>query len=279
MQFAKRNVTIEKIMKSLKTLILFTILGLLHSTSSFAWDSNLIFSGGSLNAAKQRAERENKLLILEFTAKWCMPCRHMEKNVFSNKDVQNFSQQYAIIYQIDIDENKNLKEEFNIEVLPTIILMQSNGTVLSRREESFNAESFMAWIEKNKDTGPRPELPMTLEQANDKNLILSIPNIDLFSIEKEIQNASVSKNKVSKDSITQNKLYSVQAGVFTLKINAENMASLLKINYQEEIEIIEETKEQTLYRVYIGRFNNKDEAEIFRQILEKNNLKALVRAK
>jgi thiol-disulfide isomerase/thioredoxin len=266
-------------MKSVKTLILFTILGLLQSSNSYGWDSNTIFSGGSLNAAKQRAEREHKLLILEFTAKWCLPCRHMEKQVFRNKDVQSFSQQYAIIFQIDIDENKNLKEEFNIEVLPTIILMKANGVILSRREESLNAESFIAWLDKNKDVNPELDLPMTFQQSEESNLVFTLPNLDPNPIEKDIQGILAHLHKTGSTPKENNQGYCVQAGVFTVKLNAENLRSLLKLNYQEEIEIIEEHKDQTYYKVYIGRFNNRDEAEIFKQVLEKNNFKAIIRLK
>ena len=263
----------------MKTLIFLTILGLLPGVSSYALNNNSVVSGGSLIAAKERAQRENKLLILEFTAKWCLPCWYMEKNVFSNEQVQKYSDQHAIIFPIDIDENKSLKEEYNIEVLPTMILMQASGLILSKKEESLNADAFIHWIEKNKNLNPDSEKATTAEQALDEPVTVELPNLNTKEFEPELmKQLAESNNKKEKAAAGNENNYYVQAGVFTNKANAENMVALLNMNFQEETKIVEAKLDSSnVFKVIIGNFGNKEEAIIFKQVLEKYKFKAVIR--
>jgi thiol-disulfide isomerase/thioredoxin len=265
----------------MKTLFLITILGLLHCTCTYAWDSNSLFFGGNLEAAKDRAKREDKLLILEFTAKWCLPCRFMEKNVFLNENVQKFSERFAIILQIDIDENKNLKEDFKIEVLPTIILMKASGEIIAKKEESLSADGFMTWLETNKDTSPDTEVATTEELTTEEPVAVQFPNLDTKDFEPELMTKMAESTAMAKSIIASRKdnNYHLQAGVFTSKENADNLVALLTMNFQEEIKIAEETTadKNKIFKVRIGNFSNKEEAIIFQQVLDKYKFKAVIR--
>lgn len=258
----------------MKAITLFAILVLLQSNSSFAGESNAFFMGGSLSAAKERANRENKLLILEFTAKWCLPCQYMEKNVFRNQDVQKFSEQHAIIFKVDIDEDKNLKAEFNIEALPTIIIMKASGQVLSRKEESLNAENFMRWIEKSKNEDPESSLSKVQPEINPVQI--ELPNLD----SQEMENALAQKETkaTGKISAQAESNYHLQTGVFASKSNAESMAALLNTNFQQSIKIVEESNgSNSIFRVCVGSFQSKEEAEVFKQLLEQYKVKGVIR--
>ncbi len=262
----------------MKILVLLSIIGLSISYNAEATILNTADFGGSLNAAKERAVRENKILVLEFTAKWCLPCRYMEKNVFKNPEVQNFSQQHAIILQIDIDENKNLKEEFNVEVLPTIILMSSTGSIISKKEESLNSEAFMDWINTNKNATPFSQISTTDELTADEPVVIEVPGAETKDLETDLINQLNISNKSAVIKSLENH-YHLQAGVFLHKENAENMAALLKMNIQQDIRITEEVNEDhsTLYKVCIGDFANKEDATNLQKFLGKNNFKTLVR--
>jgi thioredoxin-related protein len=65
---------------------------LLFSILSFVFLTNTqlratVFFEGSLQAAKEKAKNESKILMLKFGAKWCLPCRFMDKNVFTDQQV------------------------------------------------------------------------------------------------------------------------------------------------------------------------------------------------
>lgn len=72
--------------------------------------------------------------MVDTYADWCIPCKVMEKNVFSDKTVQTALSDYALI-QIDVtadnDRDKALKAAFSIINPPTVMFF-NNGTEIPR---------------------------------------------------------------------------------------------------------------------------------------------------
>lgn len=69
-----------------------------------------------------------ELLLVDFYATWCGPC-----NVMS-PIIDEISQKYnedVRVAKVNIDENQELTEEYNIEVVPTMIFYK-NGSELGR---------------------------------------------------------------------------------------------------------------------------------------------------
>lgn len=60
----------------------------------------------------------NTPCIIDFNAKWCLPCKTIERTLnqleIDNKDI--------IFYTIDIEDEYQLAEIFNITNLPTILI-------------------------------------------------------------------------------------------------------------------------------------------------------------
>ncbi|XWS34935.1 hypothetical protein CRYUN_Cryun21dG0080200 [Craigia yunnanensis] len=74
-----------------------------------------------LEASKQC----NKLLVIDFTATWCGPCKWMEPAI----------EEYATIYadvqfiKIDVDMLADVAREFNVEAMPTFVLVKKGKEV------------------------------------------------------------------------------------------------------------------------------------------------------
>ena len=251
----------------------------------------------TINAAKAKACQENKIVIMEFTAKWCIPAKDMEQAVFGNVKVQQFIAEHAILFQVDIDEQKNLKAEYKIQALPTIILMKASGKILSRKEESFNAESFIAWVEENLDQMPKPESAKNKSQeANlDENVSIELPLLELdeFDSEKISQESNGNERNVSASAETSyqneskfnqnvsgaSKSYHIQAGVFSSRDNADNLSIQLAANFNQQILIATETgKSKTTFKVRIGEFETEEEAVVFLAYMQKNHFSGVVKA-
>ncbi len=267
-------------MKTFQTIFLLaTSIVVLHAA-----DPNSIVFSGSINAAREKACREKKVLILEFTAKWCEPCRMMDKELFSNPSVQDYIQKNVILYKVDIDlpSNKRLKEEHNISVLPTTILMRASGKVLSKKEQTFNPESFISWIDETKQFGS-PVISKERERPEDEPLNMLLPSVNEFNdysdpsgnMEEPLQNGSAKNLNSSAPSSA--KIY-LQSGVFSNKQNAEAQAVKLLALCNQEVRIAEESQPgKKLYKVQIGRFESLEEAEILASQLHKNRIEAVVK--
>src|SRR5687768_11808988 len=102
------------------------------------------FADLGYEAALERAKAEKKLLLLDFTASWCAPCKKMEKDTWAAEDVRKWLAENALAIQIDVDEQKELAERFKIEAMPTVIALR-DGAEFDRVVGYKNAAQFLAW--------------------------------------------------------------------------------------------------------------------------------------
>jgi len=82
-----------------------------------------------------------KLILMDFTATWCGPCKQMEKKVFTKPEVFNLinSKFSAVKMDVDTPEGKELSTKYSVDSVPTMIIMDTNGKVI-KRIEGFHTE-------------------------------------------------------------------------------------------------------------------------------------------
>lgn len=110
--------------------LLIAVLILIAKASS----AQIKFQKVSLEEAKVLAQQQNKDIFIDFWAVWCKPCLAMEKETFSDKEVGKAINAKYIPMKIDVDyfEGMDVKEEYNVGVLPTILIINANGDVQRR---------------------------------------------------------------------------------------------------------------------------------------------------
>lgn len=88
----------------------------------------------TLSDVIDKAEKEQKLIFLDFTADWCLPCQLMEEEVFTVREVYQYFNKNFINYKVDVDKTNgaNLKLMYSAENLPTILFLDNKGRVVKR---------------------------------------------------------------------------------------------------------------------------------------------------
>ena len=110
-----------------------------------AISAQIEFKKLSLDEAKLNASNANKLIFIDFRANWCKPCIEMEKTTFQDAEVGKAINAGYIPVSADVDffEWMDVQEYYNVGVLPTILILDKNGTVQRRIIGQKTASSLM----------------------------------------------------------------------------------------------------------------------------------------
>ncbi len=92
---------------------------------------------------------EKKIVMLDFSAEWCISCRKIEKNVFSSV---GFKEETCDVITLEVDlteindEKKRLMERYGVMGPPTILFFDVNGNEISKYRVVgyLDNESFLA---------------------------------------------------------------------------------------------------------------------------------------
>jgi thioredoxin-related protein len=116
----------------------------LLSLPTFAEEVNFI--NDNVRAAIDRAAVEGKLVFLDFWADYCSPCKLMEKYTFTDPSVIERMNGSYVPVRINIEtfDGYDLKAQYNVKLLPTIIVLNSKGKQVARFEESMSGSKLSA---------------------------------------------------------------------------------------------------------------------------------------
>ena len=81
-----------------------------------------------LNEANIKEEiKKNKLLLIQFWAPWCGPCRALMPTI--DKLIEDFKDKEVAIGKLNTDNNQSLMPEYGIRGIPTILLFKDGEEV------------------------------------------------------------------------------------------------------------------------------------------------------
>lgn len=84
-----------------------------------------------------KEKNAGKLIMVDFYANWCIPCKEMEHKTFSNKEIQETLKNF-VLYQVDLTKEpkgsiKSFVEEMDIQGIPTILFFKNGEEIENLR--------------------------------------------------------------------------------------------------------------------------------------------------
>ncbi len=254
-------------------------------------DRKVEFFTGSLISAKEKAKAENKYYFLEFYADWCKPCKWMEDNTYSNGKLAEYIQDNYVAVKINIEDfdGHALKEKYNVEYLPTIIVFNDQGQMVAKHEKSLSASQLLKVLKENKSSD-------AIAPVQDDNTITSSESTTTtYTSSKPVKSTATAKpttttkstysaptaTQSSNTSTAGQSVYRVQLGVYKDAQNVMRQVDLLKKQISEPVNIINEKNSSTgevTYRLVAGKFNDKYSADALLNTLKNKGYNGLVKS-
>jgi thiol-disulfide isomerase/thioredoxin len=243
---------------------------------TIAKNKDALFSSMNIKEARQKASVEGKLIFLDFHAKWCSPCTWMEKTTFTDEGVIKILQEDFIALQIDIDhkDGYEIKNQYDVKYLPTILIFNSEGIMVERIEKTVTPRTLKELLSRHNEPDNKKIVKHTYNSSptnNKPEMSDSVPYPQEMSLTKDEEKEYFSEplNK---------KIFKLQLGVFEKYELADAFVQKLNDTFLEPVTVKNEMKNgKMIFRVFLGQFETQEEAEVFKkQIFDENQLDSIV---
>ena len=131
-------------------LIIFPACNLYHKKTEKIGECTWFTEYGYLDAM-EKAKKENKPIFVYFTAKWCIPCQKIKKEVFAKKEFKKVAKE-AVLLKVEQSEipGRALCRKYRISVYPSFRLIDKDGKVIDRGWKGYykdkTADDILSWL-------------------------------------------------------------------------------------------------------------------------------------
>jgi thioredoxin 1 len=104
-----------------------------------------LFAARTFAEAMEDARREGRWLIVDATAKWCAPCKLMDRTTWQDPDVIAWAKEHAIAIQVDVDDETEVARTLGVQAMPTVIVFR-DGAEQDRVVGMKKPAELLAWL-------------------------------------------------------------------------------------------------------------------------------------
>ena len=90
--------------------------------------------------------KSSMLTLVDFWAEWCGPCKQISPLL---EEIANEKKDMVKVIKLNVDENRETAEKYNIMGIPTLLLFKGGEVVGSTVGASMTKSQLIDWIENN----------------------------------------------------------------------------------------------------------------------------------
>ncbi len=118
------------------------ILAIIANESANVSASNSSITWFEYDEGMNRAQLENKMVMLYFHTDWCSWCKKMEAETFKDSDVISESRNFVSM-KVDGDERTDLVEKYKVNGYPTVVFINTTGKTINKVVGYQSASQFL----------------------------------------------------------------------------------------------------------------------------------------
>jgi thiol-disulfide isomerase/thioredoxin len=243
----------KKLFFGLISSLLFLTLNVQAQTSDF------IFFDGSYEQLQTRALNSNKPYFVYFYANWSPLAKKMNTETFTNQTLVNYAQNAYLGLAVDgesiLDGGEELAKKHKVLYFPSVLIFTAEGKLMARLSGFQSASNLLSKLKQFEKATGAPDISV---QAQDMEPAIDRPGEYLF--------------KVSAKTVDR-RGFGVQIGAFSNYRNT--FVKLLELEgdrfHKNIMVFIKESEDnQLLYKIVLGPFTAKDQADTYYKSLMKD---------
>ncbi len=101
-----------------------------------AGTNKLEITSEAFHAVNAKSALDGKKVFIKFGARWCLPCKMMESNVFPDPVIRQALEENYHVLDVDVDniDGINLRQMYKVEALPSFIILDKHQNIVGRHE-------------------------------------------------------------------------------------------------------------------------------------------------
>lgn len=249
---------------------------LIWSATVLAARPQLPFRPLNLQEALGVARKENKPVLVYFSASWCMPCQWMEKNTFTDPALTTYLQDRFISVKLDFDDTQgqSAAAQYQVNKLPTILIFNSLRQLIGMHQEMMEPERLLEILKRYTPNSTPVGGGLSAPKAQTAHLnrppmVTEGPGMP----EGNFANGASSRNAAEPAYSRTNapgiytpnlapKKYGIQIGAFGAIENADAVKTDLEARYRLPVFIIQDSApgRASFFKVVVGAFKSEEDA-------------------
>ena len=101
----------------------------------------------SYREATERSRREDKPMLIHFTARWCKWCTKMKLETYADRHVIRYLNENFTMAMVDTEQLPALASKFQVEGLPTLWFLDAKGGRLTHVPGFMSTERMLPLLE------------------------------------------------------------------------------------------------------------------------------------
>jgi hypothetical protein len=102
--------------------------------------------GMSLDAARREIEGTDKVIVVTFCQRGCMPCQAMKVTTWKDSSIVQWMQEHGVGVQVDTDLQPATARELKATATPMVVMLSDTGEI-ARKTGFMSAGEMAEWLD------------------------------------------------------------------------------------------------------------------------------------
>ena len=186
-------------------LVLATLVALLIGGAASADEPQAAVSFTSLDKAIAHGAQKQQVIVVMFTARWCVWCQRMKTSTFTDPKVVELSSQFAWAL-VDTDVQPRIAAMAGVRGLPTLMWLNARGELLATHSGYLSAEAMEKKLRELADQADQPGQTRKLLQTVDQAVRqVKLADSDLKRVEavRQLVEAAAQRDRMGREPARQ----------------------------------------------------------------------------